>query len=117
MGLALRVNHDEQRIKCSDRSIFLLANDLVATWSAYDWCSVAVFCKQTPPAFQAIGDQGTACDSCLNGAPRFMSMSAIAKPAKRSQFGYFSKESIYTVGNITHIKRSYSWRIYDPAAA
>src|SRR3954447_331399 len=33
-------------------SVFLLANDLVAAWSAHDRCSVAIFCKQVPPAFQ-----------------------------------------------------------------
>lgn len=30
--------------------------------SAHDTCSVAVFAKQVPPAFQAISAEGTACD-------------------------------------------------------
>lgn len=108
---------DEHRRKRSTLSIFLLANDLVAAGSAHDRCSVAVFYKQVPPAFQAIGVQGTACDSCPYRTPRFMGMGAIAKAAKRRQFGYFSKEGVYTVGNITHVKRSYSRCIDDPAAA
>ncbi|AVC47063.1 acetate--CoA ligase (plasmid) [Rhizobium leguminosarum bv. viciae] len=82
----------KHRRERSTLSIFLLADDLVAAGSAHDRCPVAIFCKQVPPAFQAIGDQGTACDSCLNGALRFMGMGAVAKAAKRRQFGYFGKE-------------------------
>jgi len=108
---------DEHRRKRSTLSIFLLADDLVAAGSAHDRCWVAVFCKQVPPAFQAFGDQSTACDSGLDRAPRFMGMGAIAKAAKRRQFSYFSKEGVYTVADITQVKRSYSRRIDDPAAA
>ncbi|MBA5800388.1 hypothetical protein HX900_34275 [Rhizobium sp. WYCCWR 11290] len=68
---------DEHRRKHSTLSIFFLANDLVAAGSAHDRCSVAVFGKQVPPAFEAIDAQGTACDSCLDRAPRFMGMGGL----------------------------------------
>jgi hypothetical protein len=92
------------------RSIFLLANDLVVAWSAHDRCSVAVFCKQVPPAFQAIGDQDTACDSSLNGTPRFMGMGAIAKAAKRRQSGLSERVCLYRRQH--HSRKAFLFPVY-----
>jgi len=118
-GIRIEAGSCQRRLRDARhrRSIFLLANDLVAAWSAQDRCSLTVFRKQAAPAFQAIGGQGATCNSCLDGASGFMGMGAVAKTAKRRQLGDFSKECIYAVGNIAYVKCSYSWRINDPAAA
>lgn len=104
-------------IKACRLSIFLFANDLVAAWSADDRCSVTVFANKASPAFNAVGGQSAAFDSCLNHAARFMRMGTIAKSAKRCQFRYVGKKRVDPVGDIADVECSYPWRIYDPAAA
>jgi hypothetical protein len=73
-------------------SVFLFANDLVVAWSADDRCSVTVFRNRTSPAFNVVGGQSAAFESCLNHSARFMRMGTIAKSAKRCQFLYVGKD-------------------------
>ena len=77
----------------------------------------SVFCHHHAPAGHTLGVQCAAGYRVADRAARFVSVRAIAKPAKRGELGDFCEQLINTRGGVTDMERPHSRRIDYPATA